>query len=1320
APSIEVKSVVHGVIRGLNPAEKLEAHAQFQLNLKGREFWNEFAPILNLFGFKRPIQETLNLTITIDGKDDLVSVAAKGTATRQWGASPSPVELLALVDYDAKLARSRAQNSPPYLALILHVAAIKGKPLNVRVKADCSRSDKTETIVLEGHGYDRDRAIPLLINSDIATLRERFQPYIQSYLQNIDGGESRPNGWLAFFRDTQLVGELKQSGRITLERRLDRQSHEEDKIQFDLTISGKDLKVDLPLGNVKRSDDKVEKIRFVWDEPAPTFRLKGAYGQRLSANKEEPSKARLNIEKLDIKGRLGEFYLDLADLDLFKLANLRNLPNQSWPDVLSRLTITGQINPPAYDFLRALRVLSPDHPISGTLALQIAFDREKDTLDLQKFVFRQTDPKREFFLLNLDVNGSLTHLRNLAARLAPVRENAPAVSENFLTLLQEGGTAELLDYLGENISINALQIETGPLTQWLTKNYKPRASGRQPSDILAKMFNKDWQPEGTWKAYGIKLTRNDPKIRRWSLIGALLRTDLTCFGPATLAVATRPPVFTFTHDWRLAMGLAVAADNSVALDGDIILDDAYLEAWLPQFEYKYLKPAREACKLELSEVRYSHGSLAQIGKLKLSGKPLSIEMKDFEMRDFGVEIAVPTRGNYSIGELLIGGGPLPCAAIVHKYEPLADAMNVNLRIPKLDLPYLARLAKLTKSPNDLEVKGSLNDVNVIYKGSILAALAMFEPDPARLSVRFPKVESSDPRLLGLNPDTDRLEFDAQLDGVSLTSGPANNRMSTIQLGGQLRLTTRDLTWNELAADINLHRLKSRHIFSAPTLHINSTDAKLNLLRAFKAPGMPVNINSQILFSTPLDSGMVLASLNELLGKLGATESHAAPVGKQLTPFEKLCVSGSFETPALELGGATLVALSAKDCSLKGLKISVPAITTEIFGGKLTISDAEYDLSKARCVQVDGQPVLRGIQHTQRIELRKVEAPLLLTGANLEKKGYTLVGCLDAFGNLKGTDFVGADRLSWEGALKFNLSNFSIQPPRQKDHQNNLAPWATSFTALDDQFCRAIVQIVGNDTLNVAELGENMQLDTSQRNLNSLLLTLQVYLSKTFGVENERLEFEPIAPIVAMRAGFAVFEPITLIGKGGSADLELQIRNLKLNLTSNTLADDSGEGVTIYPTAIPASAKKALCLNKWPAGPQGDFLNSVEKGKLPLRIFGRLTTPIIKLPWTELRSLGRRALFDTDKIGNVETLDRARRYLLRIWSANLDSAAAVADRTGVGLPGTISARDQNETVMDGVANLPQSLKSLISQKAKETALTPREPLDQMLCFELNTS
>jgi hypothetical protein len=1293
-----------GYIKGVDTGQ-LDAMAKFQLNLKGKEFWTNFAPVLALFGFTHAVEENMNLVVTVAGKDGTLSIGTQGTASRQWGPDKSPVELLSVLDYNANAADPATNpNSVPYLSLDLQFASAEGKPLKVRLQANCSRDKAAETLTLETYGIDPKTPG---INSDIETLRERFQPYIERTLQSWDESAQRgENGWLPLYQKTELQGQLEQSGRVVIRQMINRENPLPDTVTFDLNIAGRELKAATPF---TRSDDK-EPGLWKWQEKDFKVAFKGDYSHRVSLNKEEPSREVLNVEKLDVNGRLGGFLLTARELDLFRLANIYNLPNQAWPDVLKGLTISGDITPAFFDFVRSVRLLPVDHPASGKLALKIDYDQKKDSLNLEKFVFQQTDKDREFFLTALDVNGSLLAVRDLSSRLMPARANAPSLSESLSYWLHESGPVAMLDHLGDTLSINSLQLETVPLVQWLSKDFKAQ-TGREAPPIIAGLIRKDWQPEGTWRAVGVRFTRDDPRIRRWTLVGDLLRNDFTCYSQPNTPGGERTPYFSFSHEWQLLMGLALSQDNSIALNANLNLDHSYIWASLARFKTEdYKKKAKEPCKIQL--VCDAHGNLAQIGSLKLTGGPIELDMSDLK-----IDAGAGGQGSYAIGQLAIAGGPLPSVITVNKYEPGADMLNLRIIAPNADLAYIARLHDI--APAGIDVHGRLKDLDARYRGSIVALDSMFETDFENLKTRYPKIDAADVRFKGLNPETDMLEADAKLVNVSLA-----NRISTddtqVKLGGQIKLTTRDLSWTDMQTEITIKSGEhvQTHAFNIPKLHVNSLDAKLNILRAARTRGLPLDVNADITFKTPFDLATVLNTQQLLLAKLSASPPPVEGIVPQinLTPMEKFSFTGGLKVPAMINGDRQFAAVAIPAFTLKNLKLSIPALATELHGGKVMLADTVLDLSKANLTQVDGKWAVKNIVHEQRLELADADLASLL-GAAKESGAFTVLGRVDAQkGVLKGTDYAPDWRHTWDGAIKLKLSDLSFQSPtRGKSVQSKDAPaWLAPYSGWGVEHITAMSKAAGSETINVREWSDSLATAAGQKRINGMLLGVQIYLSKAFGVELDKLEFQPISPTIVVSKGFAAIEPFQLIGRGSCEGLDLQVRNLKINLSTESFADDAGEGVLIYPLAIPKAAREKMLLSRWAPALRDEYLKSMEQGKLPLRVYGQLAAPVMKYPWAELRGIARRVLFDSDHLIDLESLDKARLHFQRTWGnhGDIEIAAAFADRTGVGLPGTATARDQGSDIIERVPGLPQSLTSLRARSAKDPA-SPKDSLEMLL-------
>ena len=1300
APSIAAKSLQRFDVGGLDH-DKLDVGAKFKLNLDGRQFLQNFAPMLKLFGYTVP-QEQFDLIVLVAGKDDQISIAANGTAARQWKAEdPSPVELISVVDIFPHPAIVNGQPSP-YLSLRLEVASKVGTPLNVHLKADCSRDGKTETIGLGT--YEKDPEHP--DSFDVAAFRERFSPYIESYLNNYDALQKDPDGRIVhFYRDTVLSGSLKPSGRISLQRVLDPKSKECNRVNFELSFAGKDFKIDMPWKSAHPASEKTPPTdgRWTWGEDRTSVSVKGTFLQRSSETKEEPDVQRLNIDTLKVEGSLGKFDLSVRELDLFKLANLAALPTQTWTDTAAGLTMAGQVNPPAYDFLRSLGIIPTDYPVSGNLVLQVAYDREKDALNLTQFDFKQLKERPEFFLSSLDVTGALLRVRELSSRLLPVADGAPPFTENFSALIDEGGPAALLDHLGDNLTINALQVETRPLVDWLCKDYRTPQPNHPPPALIASLLRRDWQPEGTWAAHGLQLSRiGDPKIRTWKLLGGRLRNDFTLFGPEVKAGTPRPAVLTFTHDWELKMGLALSADNTVALNGNMVLDNAFLSAVVPGLKYEYKKPAKEACELTLKDCLYSHGrhALAHVGNLELKGKSLGVALNGFD-----VDMTQAQPGNFKISELFIAGGPLPCGASNLQYDPVADHLDVHVHAIDADLGYLS---SILNCPADVVVKGSLKDANLFYRGS-LAAFENAFASSAELNRKYPDLKPDDPRVKVLNPEADSMELDAQLKDVTVAVGN-NERGLRSALGGSVHLTGRDLVWKDFTADMECLQPTGalKQSFAIPNLHVNSLDAKLSIARAFRAPGMPLDISVPATFSTPMNVNALYSSHDLLFGALGLTAPAAEAGERKLASLNQLVVSGSLKAPAVITGASTYAFLELPEFSLKNLKLSYPVLTLNLFGGKLTFSDADCDLSKARLLNSNGGISVKGVEHHEQLKLLDGDLASLL-GLGEPKGGYAVGGRLELQGTLKGFDFDPENRLTWDGGVKLRLSNLSVRrmPHPQPSKGENLPSWIAGYYPSGDKFCAAFSLATGHDAVSAESLTGEALASGPLRYANGLLLGIDAYLAKSFGFEQQRWDFDPVTATIVIRQGVAAAQPFQLTGKGEAQGLDLRLTNFGLNLTDDTLAE-----TTVFPTAVPQLARDRLSVNNW-LPQSNNYFNSAGNGTIALKIAGTLAAPTLKYPWTEVRDEGRMAIFGLKAMEDLEALERGRAFVLRNWPAaqDHDAAAMLGDRTGVGLPGTVTSHIQGEMIIDRIAGLPASLKKLLTYTG--TGISPKESLELLL-------
>lgn len=1311
-PSFEIRSEMLGIVTGLARQGALQAHAKFGLALRGKEFWQEFSPFLALFGLTRPVEEALDLQISLLGNNDFVEVGASGTAARQWAIDPARVNLRSLITYNRKafqpkpaatapadpVAPAADATVPPYLTAQLVVVSDGGKPLNVTIDAQCKRTETHETIILERfEDDDAEHKTPkpgLFVMSDLVELRERFKPYIEGLLENWDLRAGNAGlGLLHKYRDLNLTGEVEYRGRVEYTYPLHPRSADPDRLSFDMAMGAKSLTTTIPLehlvsAGVPAAAEKLEKnALFNWSEPAALFALKGRYTQKISTNKEEPNTELLSIDKLDVQASVGAFQLSGTELDLFRWRNLRSLRNLTWSDCAAAFGITGRVDAPAFSLLRALRITPVDFPFQGTMDVQASYDRKADRMQLKKFIFNQTEKKPDAFLTRVDINAAVQRVRDLSLRLTPTNAEDPFL-ERFIAFLDETGPAGLLDFIGDDLSVNSLQIETAAMKAWLARD--AAALGRKSDGVLGKLFAGDWTPHGTWDFTGVKLLRDgDAKDRKWRLVGARMRNDLTVFGPAAGTVTKeRPVLFAFTHDWAMRLGVSLSLDNFVALAGDVFLEKSYIEAQFPQLRYEYRKPAGEPCSLQLSNCWYAHGRnmVVHLGELKLTGKTLPLEIKDFE-----ANYSRQAEGSIQIGELTVGG-LVPWQLTVNKFEPENDRLQGRFIAPALDL---STLTPLVAMPKDFRAQGTLGEVVLTYRGSLIGLEAAFAGNTQDVLKRHPKLEPADPRLKGLNPETDLFTLDAKTRGVKISAVQGGENAELV-LDGALKLSTRDMIWKNLTAQLSYTAAKGRfqQVFNSPNLQIATTDPAMNLGRAIRTTGRPLNISADVEFKTPLNVPVLLSAHDIFMAAAGAIPAAAGPQERRLSSLAQLVFNGTLKAPSVIAGTLQTPALDAQNASFKGLRLALPGLQTAYAGGKLDITDVDLDLSKS-VIQPDEKLTLKSVGHASRMRL---------TGATLAKilevptaaDSYELSGRVDGQGNLVGMDFLPLDRLTWRGAMKLRISELGLKLPGPGAEKFSLP--LPEWLKVVDSKPPAIVSALANATLTSTSQPSELLASAQHPRAGSLGnvygVALSAYLSRAFGMDTERLEFDTIEPTVEVLNGTASSGLIQLVGRGECEGLQIVVKNLKLNLADDSFFDE----LIIYPVELPRAAQLKLEMARWPEAAQAQFRRDMQGGALALRISGKVANPTVKFPWDEIRLAGMRALFGAERMADMVALQAAQQQFAAAWGTTDEEirvASNIADRMGIGLPGTVSSRLTGSSFLDRVTGLPQSLTARLS-------------------------
>jgi hypothetical protein len=631
------------------------------------------------------------------------------------------------------------------------------------------------------------------------------------------------------------------------------------------------------------------------------------------------------------------------------------------------------------------------------------------------------------------------------------------------------------------------------------------------------------------------------------------------------------------------------------------------------------------------------------------------------------------------------------------FNPGADKLEIKLEAPELDPQALPEIWQLAPDP-----AAKFKRVTLAYTGSLTGALA------ARGPALRPALPELDPHRGGLVAASDRLELEGDLENARIAAGAGQ----WLALNGRVRLAADEFSARNFTLTLGRTGTETLQQFVLPRVLVRSSDPRFNLRQALVANDLPLDIAGELTCSAPV-SGEQLDALLSALKNIAPNAPLVAAPNWQSVP--KLTVAGSLSIPSASLGNAAVGAINLKNFAFKNLRLTCPTISAGTLGGKLRLESAEFDFSKT-AVKNEAGAESKGLRHEEQIVYADGNLAQFIGGGNPTPSRYALGGRLDALGSLAGIDFGPVDRLSWGGVLKFTARQVTLSAPSE-----NLAgaytpplPWMEYFKRHGQARAEKLAKASMQDGIEPLNLSMPADIAASARVADGLFACLELYLAKSCGVENPAAEFEPFTPTARIDKGLAVVEPFTLKGKGASLGLDLEVRELKINLADQTFVGD----MFVNPTALPADAQQRLAFAKWPAPAKQHYLAALHSGKIALRIGGSLLAPVAKFPWAETRAAVREALFGTDAIGDAASLAKAREHLFRVWGrddASLAVAAALADRMGAGVPGMKEAVLRRETIVDNADKLPPKLAELAAAPTRDTSYPGIPPLEALKVF-----
>ena len=1193
--AFSIESTEDTELTSLDRLEQFSLKTFLQVHLRGREFWSQYGPVLDLFGFDRPVEEEMSLafmalsTIVPSGPRAgvrQVKVGLDGKIARQWASDPAPVPVYFILDYYPQTYAGSLQRLPgndapadPYLVLRVQTGTEQQQPY-ARLNVEVARETMREIV----------RIPSLTIRSDMDAFEGRFGPYLK---------------WASDYLGTDLLdryrlsGELGADGDLTIIRPLKRFAvgQQPFEAQFRIKASGRNL---APSGYVFTPPVAPEEKprRWIWLEPAPEFSVEGQYLFRPAPSKEEPEVRRFGTLNVRVQGQVGSFSLAATDLDLYlldRLATRARVPGKSWPDAAEALQIAGTVKPAAFDFLRRLELpgLKPwlvDPLVSGSLELNASFNRREDKAHLTKLVFQQdAGVANAFWLKELDLVARLRGVRKLSHEIFGRTQGTPLEA------------VRLFDHMSEGLVIRKLVFDAPSFSKWLASHPE---DGREnsfadfvPAALTQMLRERVLEPQGPWVLTSIGLEGIAQQEQAWRVYGHFL-TDFTFSLPAhfSLTRGAPAPSLKCKGPWTLpekdTARLTLSPDGNylyLAMRADLDATDLTWRHLYPAWVYQ--KDAGQPLQFQVDgffPLSSRGGSqLYSFKTLALEGGPLDLRLEEGQARTSTTREGGRVIENLSLKAATVKGGPVFADLRLEglSYSHADDQAIGRLTARRIDVPALARA--LPRYPG-WSYEGLLNELVLDVRGS-LASLLAGTPDARQ----------------------DRVRVDLNCDRLRITADTERGEFSRMELNGQLGLLPTRIDGRDLKVTLlhvrpgvgNTPAALSKHTVRIPELLVATVQPEQGLQQAFAKVPYPLQLNLPLQFETAVDFDRLVEAWQTVRrvhyqGELPKEE--AAPAN----PFEALRAlraDGSLQTPSLKVGSWTLDGLSVPRYSLRDLKLTVPLCAVKCAEGDLVLTTAFYDLNHPQ------------VAHSQKFELTKASLKALL---GLAADDYRASGHLTVEGELRGIGV--SPGPSWEGAADVHLREATIDPPAAFARVT-VPPAGAPFAERLPVLARAVwMRIAGQPHLAAGEIRRDLP-ETDAAPWNALWTAAAVMLGG-YGCTADRWAFEPARLQFTIGQGILDLRPSRLVGRDASLGLELSAAGRV------RLSDGSIDGaLSLHPLQLPVEARRTLRLNEWPRAEQEQFMEGMARGEWALRISGSWKEARYAFPLNELAQRVRRAL-----------------------------------------------------------------------------------------------
>jgi len=1064
-------------IKSIDKPDKVEVKAQFHLNLQGKEFWQEFGPLLRLLGYDRPIEELLDAEVTINSLREptpagpalrKVAVGLEGKARRQWKEPSAPVDLVALVTYfperyaqGVKAAMSpNPKNAAPYLTLKLITTSQDSNIGTVHIEpAELAVEGPVEVLTVR---------FPT-IKSDLAALHERFQPYIDAIAQT----------WTPeLYKNYALSGYIEQAGASGLSIVRGTGPAGGVDADFRFSFTGRNLNLEGPLATSQPG-------RWNWTEPNPELTVQGNYHFQPSPNKEEPAVRRLDLEAPLVKGRLGNFKLALSQVDLEKLSHASQENPWSYAksvaDSVGRFQCSGTIETAAFTLLRQLHLLPAEPALGGELHLNAAYNGAEDSLVLSDFDFSNRNPE-DFWLMKLNLVAQIHSLKQLFSAL-------------------EAGEMLPMENFGQQLVVREVTLDAPAFAQW-TQRFPEQARrlGIAPS-LLEQLKKGDLTLEGFWVAKDVVLSPDAAYARSWTLIGKF-HTDFRYILPFGAKGSARA-VLSFKGPWSIdansRAGFQITETGlSTFFRANLTQTDVSMTNLLPDWDY--IKQRDQALRVVLHGVRSAgkegQDTLYELQSLILSGGPLPIELTNVQantkpQEEGGTELLQSLK----VEKAIVSGGPVPFTLEQGVYNRSQNRIKGIATIKEADLALLTRFG--LKFPGQLS--GTATNLKLTVDGDI-----------DRLKVLNPK------------PVEDTLEAEGHLQNALYNIQTASGDTLTLALESGLHLNLGELSFKDLRATLRHAKENHASVFRLrlPECGLKVLDPHQNLRQACAGDPPALQLTLPLKFEEAFDVDDLLSALKAAQDATGFTPAKGA------NPFQALSalkVDGALSAPTVTWGSWRIDKLEVSEAALKELRLSF-GLNCTFLGGELNLSETNYDLSNPN------------VAHGQRVRYTRGDLHKIL---GLTRSGYALNGKFSIEGRLSGVGFGERDRLSWGGAFQVALEDLVVGPLRTPaELPGALQPLALRYGLIAPTTRPNPALFLLKSPAELASLDSRLAGGTPW--LDRGLLATQIY-ARMLGIDAQQAAFERCNFVINLDKGVLDMPQGRLVALDPWKNLELTFR-----------------------------------------------------------------------------------------------------------------------------------------------------------------------------------